>query len=342
MKVNKPKLKDIPVIRNFHGVFSEDLSGLPPSCEVEFRIDLIPGAMLVAKSPYHLAPTELLELSNQLKELKDKGSYLVKFVIVFIDDILIYSKSKEEHERNKVIAYASRQLKIHEKNYTTHDLELGAVAKILEAQSKASKVINTSAKRLRGFKKQLEKKEENRLYFVERIRVPAYGNLKTLIMNETHATNQSRTLETLGIALTTRDSQEDMGEDHYGLPNCEDYKMKIFSRLYINEIMAGHGVPMLIISDHDNIHDTFHVSNSKKCLADVNLHVLLEEVKIDDKLHFVKEPMEIMDREVKKLKRSRIPIVKDHWNSQRGPEFIWEREDEMKRKYPQLFASATA
>ncbi|GJV71551.1 putative reverse transcriptase domain-containing protein [Tanacetum coccineum] len=80
------------------------------------------------------------------------------------------------------------------------------------------------------------------------------------------------------------------------------------------------------------VHDTFHVSNLKKCLADVTLHVPLEEVKIDDKLHFVEEPMEIMDREVKKLKKRRIPIVKVRWNSRRGPEFTWEREDEMKRK----------
>ncbi|GJS08751.1 putative reverse transcriptase domain-containing protein [Tanacetum coccineum] len=79
-----------------------------------------------------------------------------------------------------------------------------------------------------------------------------------------------------------------------------------------------------------------------KCLADVTLHVPLEEVKIDDKLYFVEEPMEIMDREVKKLKKRWIPIVRVHWNSQRGPEFTWEREDQMKRKYPQLFASATA
>ncbi|GJU99931.1 putative reverse transcriptase domain-containing protein [Tanacetum coccineum] len=72
MKVNEPKLKDIPVIHDFPGVFPEDLSGLPPSREVEFHIDLIPGAMSVAKSPYRLAPTEMQELSNQLKELKEK------------------------------------------------------------------------------------------------------------------------------------------------------------------------------------------------------------------------------------------------------------------------------
>nr|GEV40600.1 putative reverse transcriptase domain-containing protein [Tanacetum cinerariifolium] len=89
------------------------------------------------------------------------------------------------------------------------------------------------------------------------------------------------------------------------------------------------------------VHDTFYVSNIKKYLADVNLHVPLEEVKIDDKLRFIEEPIQIMDREVKKLKRIWIPIVKVCWNSRRGPELTWEREDEMKRKYPQLLASAT-
>ncbi|GKC53763.1 putative reverse transcriptase domain-containing protein, partial [Tanacetum coccineum] len=73
MKVNELKLKDIPVVREFPGVFPEDLSGLPPSREVEFLIDLILGAMPVVKSPYRLAPTEIQELSNQLKELQDKG-----------------------------------------------------------------------------------------------------------------------------------------------------------------------------------------------------------------------------------------------------------------------------
>ncbi|GKA92751.1 putative reverse transcriptase domain-containing protein [Tanacetum coccineum] len=90
------------------------------------------------------------------------------------------------------------------------------------------------------------------------------------------------------------------------------------------------------------IHDTFHVSNLKKCLANVNLRVPLEEIRVDDKLRFVEEPIEIMDREVKKLKRSWIPIVKVRWKYRRGPEFTWEREDEMKRKYQQRFVSVTA
>ncbi|GJU74671.1 putative reverse transcriptase domain-containing protein [Tanacetum coccineum] len=87
------------------------------------------------------------------------------------------------------------------------------------------------------------------------------------------------------------------------------------------------------------IHSTFHVSNLKKCMADENLVIPLEEIQLDDKLHFIEEPVEIMDREVKQLKQSRIPIVKVRWNSRRGPEYTWEREDFFKRNYPHLFSS---
>ncbi|KAJ0939621.1 putative nucleotidyltransferase, Ribonuclease H [Helianthus annuus] len=86
-----------------------------------------------------------------------------------------------------------------------------------------------------------------------------------------------------------------------------------------------------------NVHDVFHVSQLKKCLVDETLVVPFQELKLDDKLQFVEEPIEIMDREVKVRKHSRIPIVRVRWNSRRGPEFTWEREDQMKLKYPHLF-----
>nr|GEU50974.1 putative reverse transcriptase domain-containing protein [Tanacetum cinerariifolium] len=87
------------------------------------------------------------------------------------------------------------------------------------------------------------------------------------------------------------------------------------------------------------IHSTFHVLNLKKCLAEGHIVVSTDEIQLDDKLHMIEEPVEIVDREVKRLKQSRIPIVKVRWNSQRGPEFTWERENQIKKNYPHIFTS---
>ncbi|GJS31958.1 hypothetical protein Tco_0492578 [Tanacetum coccineum] len=330
MKVNELKLEDIPIIRKLPGVFLEDLLGLTPSREVEFHIDLVPGAMPVAKSPYRLAPTEMKELSNQLKEIQDKGFIrpssslwgapvltryghfeftvmplgLTNSPVVFMD---LMNRSKEEHEvhlklilellekeelfgkflkcefwlqevhflehvvNNEVLALPegandfvvycdSSNQEMVDRSISGDDCEIryhpGKVnvvadalrkkkwmkprraramsmtihssikARIMEAQSKASKGVNTPTKMLRGLDKQFERKEDNGLYFVERIQVPAYGNLRTLIMNEAHTTKYyvhpgagKITSDALGIALTAKDSQEEMGEDHYGLRN---------------------------------------------------------------------------------------------------------------------------
>ncbi|GKD78759.1 hypothetical protein Tco_1341380, partial [Tanacetum coccineum] len=85
------------------------------------------------------------------------------------------------------------------------------------------------------------------------------------------------------------------------------------------------------------VHHTFHVSNLKKCYVDEPLVMPLEGINVDDKLQFVEEAIEIMEREIKRLKRSWIPLVKVRWNSRRDPEFTWECEDSFKQKYPQLF-----
>ncbi|GKG10497.1 hypothetical protein Tco_0341897, partial [Tanacetum coccineum] len=85
------------------------------------------------------------------------------------------------------------------------------------------------------------------------------------------------------------------------------------------------------------VHNTFHVSNLKKCYSDEPLAVPLEGLHVDDKLRFVEEPVEIMYRVVKWLKQSRILIAKVRWNSRRGPNFMWEREDQFQKKYPHLF-----
>ncbi|GJW73042.1 putative reverse transcriptase domain-containing protein [Tanacetum coccineum] len=239
--------------------------------------------------------------------------------------------------------------------------------RILEAQIEASKNVNSQTKMLRSLDKQSERKDDVRLYFVERIWVPVYGNLRTLIMNEAHTTKyfvhprEVQMLlmfyvtvywwghgmeegyrfkwENITMDFITRLTRTSSGYDsiwvivnrltksaHF-LAIREDYKTEKLSRVYIIEIVARHG-PFEVVErvgpvafrlrlpqELVGIHDTFHVSNLKKCLADVNLHVPLEEIKIDDKLRFVEEPIEIIDREVKKLKQSWISIVKVHWNS---------------------------
>ncbi|GJV15127.1 hypothetical protein Tco_1360450 [Tanacetum coccineum] len=106
---------------------------------------------------------------------------------------------------------------------------------------------------------------------------------------------------------------------------------------------VGHVAYQLDLPEELNgVHDTFHVSNLKKCLVDPTLKVLLDEIQVDTKLNFVEDPVEILEKEFKKLKRSRITIVKVRWTSKRGLEFTWEHEDQMKLKYPHLFSDVSS
>ncbi|GJR22702.1 putative reverse transcriptase domain-containing protein [Tanacetum coccineum] len=618
-KASDKKQEEIVVVRDFPEVFPNDLLGLPPLREIEFRIELIPRAVSIAKSPYRLAPSELVELSGQLKELHDKGfiqpssspweapdddlfdqlqgshffskidlrcgyyqlrmheddipktvfrtrfghfkftvmpfgltnaphvfmalmnrvcrPYLDKFVIVFIDDILIYSKTREEHvdhlrlilellKKEKLYAKLSKcefwlrevqflghvingnrihvdpskieavknwraprtpsevklcnvpvlalpdgpedfVLKIHEKNYTTHDLELRAVVfalKIWRHYMYGTKsVIYTDHKSLQHIfsQKKLNMRQRRWIelfsdydceihYHPGKVNVVADALSKKEIVNPKRVRAMNMTIQSSIKDRILADQKEvdvrtlimdkahkskyfvDPGADkmYYDLrhrtssghdtiwvivdrltksaqflPMREDYKMDRLARLYLNEIVARHGVPISIISDYesrftsrfwqsmqealgthldmstayhpqtngqksvvcqlcglrlekamyalgkkrklaprfvgpfeiiekigpvayrldfpkelDDVHDTFHVSNLKKCLADPTLQLPLDEIQVDAKLNFMEEPVEILEREFKKRKRSRIAIVKVRWNSKRGPE----------------------
>ncbi|GJX52860.1 putative reverse transcriptase domain-containing protein [Tanacetum coccineum] len=453
--------------------------------QVEFQIDLVPGAAPVARAPYRLAPAKMQELSTQLQELSDRGfirpssspvvctilfvkkekmvkvylkidlrsgyhqlrvheedisktafrtryghyefqvmpfgltnapaifmdlmnrvckPYLDRFVIVFIDDILIYSKSRKEHEghlklilnllkkeelyakflkcefwlskvqflghmidsegihvdpakieaikdwaspktpteirqflegsenfmvycdashkglgsvlmqREKVIAYASRQLKVHEKNYTTHDLELGAVVFALKmwrhychgTKKKANLVADALSR--------------------EKERASRYG-VRTWFMT---------------IGIKTFLSRFDFCAQSVSQKRSELHQRRFAGT--INKIIANVGktvgLHLEIPRAVSRVHSTFHVSKLKKCMDDEPLAIPLDEIQVDDKLNFIEEPVEIMDREVKRLKQSRILIVKVHWKSKRGPEFTRERKDQMQKKYPHLFTNS--
>nr|GFB57303.1 reverse transcriptase domain-containing protein [Tanacetum cinerariifolium] len=128
-------------------------------------------------------------------------------------------------------------------------------------------------------------------------------------------------------------------------PMREDDKLEKLTRQYLKEVVSRHGVPVSIISDRDGRFTSHFWKSLKKALGtrlDMStayhpetdghnepLAIPLDEIQVDDKLNFIEEPVEIMDREVKRLKQSRILIIKVRWNYKRGLEFTWERKDQM-------------
>nr|GEX46103.1 putative reverse transcriptase domain-containing protein [Tanacetum cinerariifolium] len=115
-------------------------------------------------------------------------------------------------------------------------------------------------------------------------------------------------------------------------------EFKVDDRVMLN-VSPWKGVIRFDKRELSIVHHTFHASNRKKCYADEPLVMPLEGIHVDDMLQFVEEPIKIMEREIKRLKRSRIPLVKVCWNSRRGPEFTWERKDSFRKKYPYLFTN---
>nr|GEW89030.1 reverse transcriptase domain-containing protein [Tanacetum cinerariifolium] len=223
----------------------------------------------------------------------------------------------------------------------------------------ASMVENATAEMLRVLDQLMERKEDGCIYFIW---VPLIGDVRTLIMDEAHASRLSRSSSGYDTNWVIANR---LTNSAYFLAIREDYEMKKLARLYIDEIVARHGVPVSIIPDHDGRFTSRVLENIIESLRDVigYEYGLLssdgwkkspfiwaeigerrlirpelvqettdkgEEIKIDKTLHFVEEPIEIIDREVKSLKRSRILIVKVHWNSKRG------HEDFVKTKYLHL------
>nr|GFA04965.1 putative reverse transcriptase domain-containing protein [Tanacetum cinerariifolium] len=257
-------------------------------------------------------------------------------------------------QREKVISYASRQLKIHEENYTTHDLELGAVVFALkiwrhylyetkctvftdhkslhhildqkelnmrqrrwlellsdydceiryhpgkENVTEARKPENIKNEDVEGMlvenaknpeairEQKLEPRANGTQCLNGRSWLPCYGNLQTVIMHESHKSKYS-----------VHPGSDKMYQD-----------MKYVGPFKILERVGDVTYKLDLPKELSRVHNTFHVSNLKKCHADEPLAVSLDGLHVDDKLHFVEEPVEIMDHEVKRLKQSHIPLVK--------------------------------
>ncbi|GKD42131.1 putative reverse transcriptase domain-containing protein [Tanacetum coccineum] len=199
-----------------------------------------------------------------------------------------------------------------------------------KVQTKALKEENIKAENLQGMDKAFKIRLDGIRCIKNQSWLPLFVNLRDLIMHESHKSKYS-------IHLGSDKMYQDL-KKLYWWPNM---KAIIAEPLKILERIGPVAYKLELPEELSNVHSTFHISNLKKCLSDESLIILMKELQLDDKLNFMEEPVEIMDLEVKQLKQSHIPIVKVRWNSKRGPEFTWEREDQIRAKYPHLFSNIT-
>ncbi|GJT01661.1 putative reverse transcriptase domain-containing protein [Tanacetum coccineum] len=285
------------------------------------------------------------------------------------EDFVVYCDTSNQGfgcvlmQRGKVIAYASRKLKIHEKNYTTQDLELGVVVFALKTWIHdlygTKSIIYADHKSLQHIfdQKELNMSQQRwiELFSDYDCEIHYHPGKANVVADALSRKERVKLRRVRAMSMTIRSSITDkilaaQGEaSKVGNATSEmlrglDQQMekKEDGCLYFidrgwDSIDRPIAYRLRLPEELSSVHDTFHVSNLKKCLADANMDMPLDETKIDKTLHFVEEPVEIMDREVKSLKRSKIPVVKVRWNSKRGTEFTWEREDHMKAKYHRLF-----
>ncbi|GJU72644.1 hypothetical protein Tco_1264049 [Tanacetum coccineum] len=308
-KASDKKQEEIVVVRDFPEVFPDDLSGLPPIREIEFRIKLIPGATPVAKSPYCLAPSEMEELSRQLKELQgmigvvSKAGGVVAKMLEWCPRVLLRVKGCAPFE-----ALYGRKCRL-----PIMWVEVG------EGQLIASKLVQETTENISQIKDRLKATRDRQKSYADKKRKPLEFSVCDYVM----------------LKVSPWKGVVRFGKKGKLAP--------IFvGPLEIIKKVGPVAYKLDLPEELDGVHDTFHMSNLKKCLAEPTLQVPLDEIQIDAKLNFVEEHVEILEREFKKLKRSRIAIVKIWWNSKRGPEFTWEREDQMKLKYLYLFSDVSS
>ncbi|GJW24195.1 hypothetical protein Tco_0038006 [Tanacetum coccineum] len=329
-KVDEPKLSDISLVRDFIDVFPEDLS----ICHHDHKLE-VPHRLVMEQrhetSKVENAPAEMLrDLDQQMEKRADDGKANV------VTDAL---SRKERVKPRRVRAMAMT-------------IQYGVRGMILTAQSEAfNKEWNSGDDQLRL---------RWMIYLV--VLADAAESVRDTIGFDYHSSIWCAPFEALyGMKCRSPVLWAEIGESSLTGPELvldttdkvvlikeklkaardrqKSYADKRRKPLEFEILERIHPVAyrLRLPEELSSVQDTFHMSNLKKCLADSNLHVPLNEIKIDKTLRFVEELVEIMDREIRNLKRSKIPLVKVHWNSKRGPEFTWEREDHMKSKYPQLF-----
>ncbi|XP_071719292.1 uncharacterized protein [Rutidosis leptorrhynchoides] len=346
------KLEDVPIVKDFRDVFPEELPGLPQHRDVEFQIELMLGAAHVACTPYRLAPFKLIWLHADATEESD---------CLQITSVEADALSKKE--KAKPLGFKALNMTIRT-NLTSkiRDVQLEAltqeniVTKSLKGLDKEMMELNTLliesgyrnlaniatyvGKCLTCAKVKGEYQRPSGLLTQPEIPQWKWECIAMDFIAKFPKTVRGPEIihETTEKIVQIQERLKQLEVDKRAMLMLEGVvrfgkRGKLIPR-YIGPFEITKWVGLIAYKlnlphELSEIHDTFHVSNLKKCLSDENLIIPLEEIHVDSKLHFVEEPVEIMDCEVKCLKQSNIPIVNVWWNTRRGPEFTWEREDQM-------------
>nr|GEU47100.1 hypothetical protein [Tanacetum cinerariifolium] len=317
------------------------------------------------KSPYRLAPSKSEELSGKLKELQDK---------VFIENILIYSKTQVEHvnhlrrvingngihvdssEIEAVMNWKAPKTPYEDKFCNAPVLTLPDGLEDFMVYCDASELGLAAHKELSI--RQHRWIELFCDYDCEIRYHPAKANVVADALSSKERVKSKR-VRAFNMTLQSSIKDRILAAQRRG---CWDVHLSLVEFLYSNsyhssmrcalfEALYGRKCCSLIMWDEvregvvrfgkkvklgPRFVGPFEII--KKCLADPTLQVPMDEIQVDAKINFMEKPMEILERESKNLKCSRIAIIKVRWNSKRGPEFTWEREDQMKLKYPHLFS----
>ncbi|GJY96426.1 putative reverse transcriptase domain-containing protein [Tanacetum coccineum] len=325
-KSDENRLEDIPVVREFPEVFPEDLPGLPPVHQVEFQIDLMPGAAPVARAPYRLAPSKMQELFDQLQELANRVLFdrvlrpreLLSYLLKRKTD-LSECLGAVLMQREKVIAYASRQLKPHEENYTTHDLELGAVVfalKIWRHYLYGTKcTVFTDHKSLQHILESKIIEHGDNARWLELLadydcEIHYHHGKANVVADALSRKERIKPLRVRALVMTLHPKlpsqileaqTEAIKEENFEAENLRGMDKAFEVRPDGTRCIKNQSWLPFFGGLRDLI---MHESHKSK----YSMHPELSAS--DDKLNFMEEPIEIMDREIKQLKQSRIPIVK--------------------------------
>nr|GEV82621.1 putative reverse transcriptase domain-containing protein [Tanacetum cinerariifolium] len=422
-RLKEKQMEDVHVIHDIPEVLPEELPGLPPLRQVEFRIDLAARVVLVARASCRLSPSEMKELSVQLQELLEKGficssSSLWGAPVLFvkkkdrsfrmcidyrelnkltvknryplsrIDDLFdqlqgssVYSKIdlrsgyhrlRIKEEDILITAFRTRYGHFEFQDIEEHEKHLKIILEFLKKERLYAKflkcgfwldsvqflghVIDRSGVHVDPAKIEAIKSwdapttptesevGDSQLTGPELIHdtTEKIVQIKNRLLaarshQKSYADRRLKPLEFKVDDMLLLKVSPWKGAVHFGnrekLSSCYIGPFKILARVGL----VAYKLELLKVLK--GIHSTFYVSNLKKCLAKDDVVVPIDEIQLDDKLYMIEEPVEVVDIEVKRLKHSRIPIVKVRWNSQRDPEFTLEREDQTKKEYPHLFTS---